>query len=144
MAAISIPCLVPRTNKAGVTSWYWQPSATLARAKWPPVPLGKDRAKAMQRAEEINAQVARWKAGGAPPSMLVSEAVSAASVSAPRGCGCGGPAGAPAAPAGACRGSGNRSAQQHSSSSTAVSTASSVPLSTTRCCGAGWMDGWMV
>lgn len=40
MAQIRIPCLVGKTNKAGITSWYWQPSATLARAGWKPISLG--------------------------------------------------------------------------------------------------------
>jgi hypothetical protein len=34
MAQIRIPCLVGKINKAGITSWYWQPSATLAKAGW--------------------------------------------------------------------------------------------------------------
>lgn len=64
MAKIQIPCLVARTNKAGVTSWYWQPSKTLRASGWEPVALGKDRAAAMRAAEERNAQVERWKASG--------------------------------------------------------------------------------
>ena len=72
MAAIRIPCLVPRTNKAGITSWYWQPSATLARAGWQPIALGKDRAAAMQAAEARNAEVERWRGGGIMPHKIAA------------------------------------------------------------------------
>lgn len=68
MAKIQIPCLVSRTNQAGVTSWYWQPSRTLALAGFKPVALGKDRAVAMRLAEARNAEVADWKAGGQLPA----------------------------------------------------------------------------
>ncbi len=67
MAQIRIPCLVDKTNKAGITSWYWQPSATLAKAGWKAVALGKDRAAAMGAAEKRNEEVEAWKAGGARP-----------------------------------------------------------------------------
>ncbi|WP_068090971.1 hypothetical protein [Novosphingobium rosa] len=63
MAKISIPCLVGKTNKAGVTSWYWQPSATLRKAGFEPEKLGKDQGAAMRRADDLNAQVERWKGG---------------------------------------------------------------------------------
>lgn len=64
MAKISIPCLVGKKNKAGITSWFWQPSATLARAGFKSQPLGKDAVAAMRRAQDLNAEVAAWKAGG--------------------------------------------------------------------------------
>lgn len=64
MAKIQIAGLVSRTNKAGIASWYWQPSKTLREAGWEPKALGKDRAIAMREAEAINDQVDRWKAGG--------------------------------------------------------------------------------
>lgn len=64
---IKIPCLVGKTNKAGVTSWYWQPSKTLAEAGWKPVALGKDRAAAMRAAEARNEEVDRWKITGDMP-----------------------------------------------------------------------------
>jgi hypothetical protein len=41
MATIRIPRLVGKTNKAGLTSWYWQPSATLAKKGWQARPLGQ-------------------------------------------------------------------------------------------------------
>ncbi|MBT0666990.1 hypothetical protein HT136_01240 [Novosphingobium profundi] len=63
MAQIRIPCLVPKTNKAGITSWYWQPSKTLKEAGWRPLSLGKDQALAIQAANLRNAEVKRWKAG---------------------------------------------------------------------------------
>jgi len=65
MANIRIPCLIPRTNKGGITSWYWQPSATLARAGWKPLALGKDEGAAIAAARARNAEVAAWKGGGA-------------------------------------------------------------------------------
>jgi hypothetical protein len=64
MAQIRIPCLVGKTNKAGVTSWYWQPSKSLADAGWKPVALGKARDAAMRAAEARNAEVERWKITG--------------------------------------------------------------------------------
>lgn len=70
MAQIRIPCLVGRTNKAGVTSWYWQPSKTLRSAGWEPLALGQDQGAALTQARERNAAVARWKAGGDPPAAI--------------------------------------------------------------------------
>ncbi len=66
MAKIHIPCLVEKSRRDGA-SFYWQPSATLARAGWQSQPLGKDRAQAYDQAGTINAKVAAWKAGGKPP-----------------------------------------------------------------------------
>ena len=40
MASFRIPRLVGKTNKAGLTTWYWQPSATLRARGWAPVRLG--------------------------------------------------------------------------------------------------------
>ncbi|WP_404480005.1 hypothetical protein [Novosphingobium sp. BL-52-GroH] len=67
MAKITIPCLVGKTNKAGVTSWYWQPSKTLAAAGWRPVSLGKNMTVAMAAAQSRNEDVAKWKAGAMRP-----------------------------------------------------------------------------
>lgn len=67
MAQIRIPCLVGKKNTAGITSWYWQPSATLARAGWKPVALGKDMSAAIKAAEKRNDEVEAWKSGGARP-----------------------------------------------------------------------------
>lgn len=64
MAKFTIPCLVGRTNKAKITSWYWQPSKTLRAAKWQPVALGKDETAAIAAARALNEQVERWKSGG--------------------------------------------------------------------------------
>jgi hypothetical protein len=68
MAKITIPCLVSRTNKGGVTSWYWQPSATLKAAGWHPVALGRDEGAAIAVARARNAEVAAWKLGGVRPA----------------------------------------------------------------------------
>lgn len=67
MASIRIACLVARTNKAGIVSWYWQPSKTLAAAGFKPVALGKDETRAIMAARIRNAEVDRWKNGDAPP-----------------------------------------------------------------------------
>ncbi len=67
MAHIRIACLTGKTNKAGITSWYWQPSATLARAGWKPLALGKDEGKAIAAARARNQEVDLWKAGGGKP-----------------------------------------------------------------------------
>lgn len=67
MAQIHIPCLVGKKNKGGITSWYWQPSATLARAGWKPLTLGKDESAAITTARKRNAEVENWKSGGAKP-----------------------------------------------------------------------------
>ena len=70
MANIRIPCLVGKTNKAGVTSWYWQPSKTLALAGWKAESLGKDEGRALARARELNQQVDQWKSGGPKPQPI--------------------------------------------------------------------------
>lgn len=64
MANVRIPGLVAKTNKAGVTSYYWQPSKTLREAKWEPIALGKDEGEAIAAARARNQDVERWKAGG--------------------------------------------------------------------------------
>lgn len=64
MARITIPCLVGKTNKSGITSWYWQPSTTLAKAGWKPLALGKDEGLAIAAARARNDEVAEWKIGG--------------------------------------------------------------------------------
>lgn len=67
MANIRIPCLVARTNGAGITSWYWQPSATLKKAGWKPLALGKDEGAAIAAARKRNDEVTSWKTGGGQP-----------------------------------------------------------------------------
>jgi integrase len=67
MAQIRIPCLVGKTNKAGITSWYWQPSKTLATAGWKPISLGKSLEQAMRAAQARNAEVDQWKLGEQRP-----------------------------------------------------------------------------
>ncbi len=69
MANFRIPFLVARKNKDGSTNYYWQPSATLAAAKWQPQPLGKDEAAAIDAARAINKQVDQWKDGQAQPNI---------------------------------------------------------------------------
>lgn len=70
MASIRIPCLVAKTNKARITSWYWQPSKTLAAAGWKPLTLGKDEGRAIAAARARNEEVEQWKAGGPKPEVV--------------------------------------------------------------------------
>lgn len=67
MAKVKIPCLVGKTNKAGITSWYWQPSKTLAEAGWTGIPLGKNMAAAVTAAQERNRLVDKWREGDFSP-----------------------------------------------------------------------------
>lgn len=69
MANIRVPFLVPKRK-----SWFWQPSATLAKAGWPSVPLGHDQAKAIDHAIEINKRVAAWRLGGPSPDAVKKHA----------------------------------------------------------------------
>ena len=64
MAKISYQYLRQHTNKAGVTSYFWEPSKLLAQAGWIAQPLGKDRPTALAALEARNAEVKLWKAGG--------------------------------------------------------------------------------
>jgi hypothetical protein len=41
VASIRIPFLVGKTNKAGLTSWYWQPSAAVKKKGWSALALGQ-------------------------------------------------------------------------------------------------------
>lgn len=75
MATFRIPRLVGKTNKAGITSWYWQPSATLAKAGWEPVSLGKDERAAIEAARTRNDQVEEWKLGGIKPGEVRARAI---------------------------------------------------------------------
>jgi hypothetical protein len=67
MTTIKIPCFVAKATKSG-QNFFWQPSATLARAGWTSLPLGKDRHDAHRKAEARNQEVERWKAGGQCPA----------------------------------------------------------------------------
>jgi len=75
MATFRIPCLVGKPNKAGVTSWYWQPSATLAKAGWKPISLGKDERAAIETARARNQEVEQWKLGGIQPGEVRQRAI---------------------------------------------------------------------
>lgn len=70
MASIRIPCLVGKKNKGGITSWYWQPSATLAKAGWKALTLGKDEGAAIVAARKRNDEVEAWKLGGGKPDEI--------------------------------------------------------------------------
>lgn len=70
MANIRIPFLVKKRH-----SWFWQPSATLAKAGWKSEPLGHDEGKAIELARDINKQVAAWRLGGAGPNDTIRKHV---------------------------------------------------------------------
>jgi hypothetical protein len=65
VANIRIPFLVKKRH-----SWFWQPSATLARAGWKSEPLGPDEGKAIEAAREINKRVDQWRKGGPAPDAI--------------------------------------------------------------------------
>lgn len=69
MANIRIPFLVKKRH-----SWFWQPSATLAKAGWKSEPLGHDEGKAIEAARAINNRVAAWKLGGPSPDAVKKHA----------------------------------------------------------------------
>lgn len=57
MAKVKVPYFTEKSNGR----YYWQPSKALREAGWTTETLSKDRAKAIQRAEEINAKVQQWR-----------------------------------------------------------------------------------
>jgi hypothetical protein len=59
LANIRIECLVGKTNKSGVTSWYWQPSAALKRDGWESLPLGQGGRLGEPPADVVDAARAR-------------------------------------------------------------------------------------
>src|SRR5579864_9462735 len=75
MANFRIPCLVARTNKAGQTSWYWQPSKSLAKAGWQPIALSKNEAIALDAARARNTEVGRWKNGEDRPADVATRII---------------------------------------------------------------------
>lgn len=66
MAKIDIPGLRPKRTAAGIR-YYWEPSATMKKAGWKPMPLGADPLEAHNKAEARNKEVAAWREGGARP-----------------------------------------------------------------------------
>lgn len=66
MAKISIPCFRIK-NTAGGLRYYWEPSATLKKAGWKALVLGKDEEAAIRAARTRNAEIAAWRAGDASP-----------------------------------------------------------------------------
>lgn len=63
MAKITVEFLTSQPRKKGPPAWYWQPSATLKAAGWKAQPLGRNEAKAIEAAQEINKCVEQWRAG---------------------------------------------------------------------------------
>ena len=53
---------VAKPQKGGVLH-YWQPSASLTRAGFKTVPLGKDRDRAIRQAQALNVKVDQWRGG---------------------------------------------------------------------------------
>lgn len=56
-----IPHFVRKGRPGGKTLWYWQPSPALRKAGWGDKRLSDDPAIAEGQAQEINAEVARWR-----------------------------------------------------------------------------------
>lgn len=67
MASIKIRHLVAKPNADGTARYYWQPSKDLRAGGWRVQPLGRDASAAMQKAEQLNAEVDAWRAGAATP-----------------------------------------------------------------------------
>ncbi|MDI1227383.1 MAG: tyrosine-type recombinase/integrase [bacterium] len=57
----TIRYLTTRKGRAGATRYYWQPSTDLQGAGWKTQTLGIDPAAAEARAEELNANLDRWR-----------------------------------------------------------------------------------
>lgn len=74
MAKFTIPFLVTKRHKNGTASYYWQPSATLAREGWRAQPLGKDERAAIDAARDINRQVDKWREGTPLPEIRTRHA----------------------------------------------------------------------
>lgn len=70
MADLRVPFLVFKTNKSGVRTGFWQPSATLKVAGWKSQPLGTDEWTCVEKARSINAEVDAWKIGGPSPKAI--------------------------------------------------------------------------
>lgn len=66
MAKITIPGLVVKDTAGGIR-YYWQPSATLRKAGWKPVPLGRDEDGAIRAARARNEEVRIWREGEGGP-----------------------------------------------------------------------------
>lgn len=69
MASFRIPRLVGKTNKAGLTNWYWQPSKTVRAQGWEPIDLGRHPGadppdEIVKACRAQNKKYADWKAGG--------------------------------------------------------------------------------
>jgi integrase len=67
MAKITIPCFRIKKTAGGIR-YYWEPSATLKKAGWKAVPLGKDEDAALRAARARNDEVRAWRAGTAAPA----------------------------------------------------------------------------
>ena len=65
IAGVHVPCLVAKKTAGGIR-FYWQPSATLAKAGWKAQSLGQELAPAIAAAELRNAEIAAWRTGGGP------------------------------------------------------------------------------
>ncbi|SNS29193.1 hypothetical protein SAMN06295912_1044 [Sphingomonas laterariae] len=56
--------------RSGAWAYYWQPSDTLRAKGWEAQALGNDIGVAIDKARELNEDVARWKAGAAKPKAV--------------------------------------------------------------------------
>lgn len=51
-------------------AYYWQPTAVEAKAGWRGLALGQELAPAIERAEQRNAEIEKWREGGAAPEAI--------------------------------------------------------------------------
>lgn len=64
MVRVQIRHFVTKGRRGGKKLYYWQPSSSLRQQGWRSQRLDDERGRALVQAEEINAQVDRWRAGG--------------------------------------------------------------------------------
>ena len=69
MAVIKIKCFQTKDGAEGPL-YYWTPSPTLRKAGWKSLSLGADLGKAIELCEARNAEVKKWRTGGAKPARV--------------------------------------------------------------------------
>lgn len=66
MARVKVPYLIEKPGKAGSVLYYWQPSKALRDAGFRAQRLPDNRLEALTKVEQLNAELAQWRAGAAP------------------------------------------------------------------------------
>jgi integrase len=79
MATLRVDYLTKRPRRDGSCRYFWQPSTSLRKKGWKLERLPDDYAQAVARAQEINAEVDKWRAGeAAGPAALQAPGTMAA------------------------------------------------------------------